>query len=1291
MLKKRINGYYFKSLIFFISLFMQKIIKKYLKKITNLSSSNRSLLLLQLAKDYFIDFNLLNFIENKPSFDYIRQLISGKSPIILSDVLDSRFEKNNEISKILSSIARTEKFIEQERGTKDLYVGFPFIKGKLKNGTLVRCPLLFFPVSLQNNGKKWFLEQRNEGIILNKSFLLAYAFFNKIAISDDFLDTSFEDFPSESITFLTKLYEFLKDSPLEINFNSEIFQENLIDFPPISKLELEKNERNGELKLFPQAVLGIFPQSGSFFVNDYEYLLQNNPEFSFDRFAHLKSLSQASEEDTFLPFPYDASQEIAILQIKKGKSLVVQGPPGTGKSQMIANLIADFSARGKKVLLVCQKRVALDTVYKRLLQIGMNNFVALVHDFRNDRRLLFDKIASQIDSIKQYEQQNKSLDAIFLERNFAQTSRKIDKITEELELFKQTLFDQSIAGESPKELYLTIRKDFPSIVIPDFKKFRLDQIDEFLDRLKHWLQYQHKFQETDVLFWQKRRSFSHFKRQNLQEVLDCIRQIVHYKSQYLKDYSIPNLLQISCDSLENCLNLLTNKHILYLFQSLISGKKYVKKNNDLQKLKEKINSLHQNNWIENSLPSNQLAPQLRLLKKIQNYNPLFFTFWKLFSKEKSNLEAILKSNSLLLEKSQIDILIQKIENRILLEKYSQDVKKWNLTINASMSFEEISIAIKNYQNAILAWQFLEESGVIINLPFEIEQYWHLLQATQELHKLYPIWNTYLSSEQIVLLTQEPSKQEKHCLDLEEYFDFFCESDRIYDNFDTIERAIAEQLPHHKENAIPIFLNTLRLRWLEYLEVLSPILRCTSTLKMGQLEEELQNAIEKKSLLSQEILLLKLREQTYQNRVFNRLNNNISYRELHHQSNKKRKLWSIRQLLENYSDEIFRLLPCWMASPESVSAIFPMQEKMFDLVIFDEASQCFAEYGIPAIYRAKQVAIVGDSRQLKPNDLYQIRYEEENEDEPLVEIDALLDLAKHFLEQVSLTNHYRSQSLDLIEFSNQYFYKKSLKLLPHYELAKKQQVGIDYIKIDGIWENNSNQAEAEKIVLILEELLSQYPDKSYGVVTFNKKQANLIQNMLYLGKYEQVTVKNIENIQGDEFDIVLFSIAYAPNKTGKISVNFGSLSQNGGENRLNVAVSRAKEKIILVSSIYPEQLAVENTENEGPKLLKKYLEFAWKVSRKEYIPQAFEAKKYHSPHYLKNKLKIKYPQYKEELPFADLTLKNTDGLYESLVLTDDDIYFEAISVKESHAYLPLALKQKAWKFRRVWSRNELFGK
>jgi superfamily I DNA and/or RNA helicase len=532
-----------------------------------------------------------------------------------------------------------------------------------------------------------------------------------------------------------------------------------------------------------------------------------------------------------------------------------------------------------------------------------------------------------------------------------------------------------------------------------------------------------------------------------------------------------------------------------------------------------------------------------------------------------------------------------------------------------------------------------------------------------------------------------------------------ESDSLKASFSRSEWAMIELFLSQQE-PLTSFINSLKLAWIEHVEDKYPILRSVSSLKMNQLENDLQDSVQKKQTLSQEILLLKLRELTYQNLEKNRLQNTITYRDLKHQVGKKRKLWSVRKLITEYSEETFKLVPCWLASPETVSAIFPL-ERNFDLVIFDEASQCFAEQGIPALYRGKQVVIAGDSKQLQPNDLYRVRFENDADDNPELEVDSLLDLACQYLPQTQLRGHYRSKSLDLINFSNQHFYKNTLSLLPVFQEINLQKPAIQYLKVEGVWENSINQIEAERVIDLVRNIHQTSPEKSIGIVTFNFKQQGLIQDLLSpltpdggnldtkltsksdeqvpLSGVRGLFVKNIENVQGDERDIIIFSIGYAPDAKGKMVMQFGSLNGQGGENRLNVAVTRAREKIYIISSILPNQLRVEDAQNEGPRLLKSYLEYALKVSEGNYKPQAHRSEKYRADWLLKEQILRDNEQYIKELPFADITVKNLKN-YESLILTDDDLYYEHLSPKETFAYIPAGLRAKGWKFERIFSRN-----
>ena len=320
-------------------------------------------------------------------------------------------------------------------------------------------------------------------------------------------------------------------------------------------------------------------------------------------------------------------------------------------------------------------------------------------------------------------------------------------------------------------------------------------------------------------------------------------------------------------------------------------------------------------------------------------------------------------------------------------------------------------------------------------------------------------------------------------------------------------------------------------------------------------------------------------------------------------------------MDSFADEVFKLVPCWLASPESVSAMFPLRDDLFDLVIFDEASQCFAENGIPAMARGKQVVVTGDNQQLRPSDLYRIHLDdtEPNDETPAeLEVESLLELAAQQLPQVSLTEHYRSRSLDLISFSNKYFYKNKLSLLPHFDEINRHEPAIRYLNVNGTWQQNTNPIEAEAVLKLLDQINTELPGRSVGIVTFNHPQQQLILDKLegLLGMESAqnsmnlppgLFVKNIENVQGDERDVIIFSVGYAADERGRLSMQFGSLNARGGENRLNVAVTRARERVYIVTSLWPDQLNVADTANDGPKLLKAYLQYALDVSEKRFKP------------------------------------------------------------------------------------------
>ena len=1312
---------------------MQRILNSYLRRLTNLTSRNKSILLLRLATGRFIDLNDFDFLNNKPAFSILDQLIKRKEEVFLCRITDSRDETSNNVSQQLRKLWRNERFVFEERGARDLNLGWPFVRGTFSDGTPVRAPLLYFPVTIKMEENGWkLLTRTDEYCYLNRSFLLAYSHFNKVPVDEKLMDFNFEEFPSDSRSFRVSLYELFKESGIELNFNQQNFTDNLLPFTIYKKAEFQEQYKVGTLTLHPEAVLGLFPQAGSYLVPDYLTLLQDQlvPDigtlFSSQDLgndtAEFGFLNSLKEEQTVTPFKMDAFQENAIKAIKSGKSLVIQGPPGTGKSQLISNIMADYASRGKKTLLVCQKRAALDVVSQRLDSVGMGNFIALVHDFKNDRRSLYAQILAQIESLEEYKRLNGSLDAIQLERQFLQSSRRIDQITEELEDFRQALFDFNECEISVKELYLTSELNTESVNLKqEFRHFPMSKLHQFKKVLKQFDSYRKRFTSDDFP-WKERPSFSSYTIQDLQKINTLIDSVWDYAHDLIGKASSLLNSDVSFDSLEaivenkddiaTLINLLNDAQVYKFFNQHLAFKDSHKDQLALANIERIVLDCFKKEGPEVSIPTNELgAFQEIIQQRIESRKNIFkWTNWHLFSKEKMQYQRVIRANGLRNNREGFRILLEKMDNRLNLEHNLQKLKKYQWLNEIPDTHRQVDYQAWFYyqkralqaQRIFMSQRNFREHISITKLSYEelrslLES---LLDVLEELPAKKKEWVHYLLPKQIALILSDQTAKENLKATLNKEFENLCEFDKLEADFTASERSVTQKIYEYcdeNENVevLSLFENSIKLAWIEHIETKYPVLRMVSSMKLAQIEEEYREQVEQKFEISREILLLKLRENVYKNVKYNRLNNMISYRDLKHQVSKKKRIWPVRKLLSHFTEELFTLVPCWLASPESVSAITPMTD-LFDLVIFDEASQCFAEKGIPAIYRAKQVVVTGDSKQLTPNDLYMIRWQEEEPEETELEIDSLLDLASKHLHQIHLQGHYRSKSMDLINFSNKHFYQGKLRMLPDFQLVNEAKPAIRYTKIDGTWERNINQNEAMEVVMLVDKILQESPGKSIGVVTFNVQQQQFIMECLedralQTGRTlpEDLIVKNIENVQGDEKDVVIFSIGYAPDHSGKFNMNFGSLNISGGENRLNVAITRARDQVYVIASIMPGDLKVGKSKNEGPKLLKEYLKYAWRISEGESEPEATRDNQFPNSWYLKEKLKqgFKNSTYslEEQLPFSDLVLSRA-GRYLGLILTDDDLYHQSISVKDSHVYQPLVLQDKGWRFLSVFSRE-----
>lgn len=449
---------------------------------------------------------------------------------------------------------------------------------------------------------------------------------------------------------------------------------------------------------------------------------------------------------------------------------------------------------------------------------------------------------------------------------------------------------------------------------------------------------------------------------------------------------------------------------------------------------------------------------------------------------------------------------------------------------------------------------------------------------------------------------------------------------------------------------------------------------------------------------------------------------------------KRK-WSVNRFINKFSFEIFNGIKVWLLTPEVVSEIIPLETGIFDLVIFDEASQMYIEKGLPAIHRAKKVVVAGDHKQLRPSSLGSGRMGFDEEDVSIdgevtaaLEEESLLDIARFKYQDVMLNYHYRSRYEELIAFSNYAFYKGKLHVSPNVDKPSKPPIEYHQMS-NAIWSNRSNIVEAKFIVAMLKDIFnSRQNNETIGIITFNTSQRDLIMDIIDEQCELDVTfatqvrnemvrvkdgediglfIKNIESVQGDERDIIIFSIGYAKNENGRLIRNFGWLNQKGGENRLNVAISRAKQKVHIVASFNPEELQVEDTKNDGPRILKKYLQYSKAISDGDEqgaqsilhsfgdddnceenisFDSDFEMQVYDA---LNNRLADKGYVIDTQVGIGgysiDLAIKK-DGKYILGIECDGRTYHSSKSARERDYHRQKYLESRGWKIHRIWSTN-----
>jgi very-short-patch-repair endonuclease len=1164
---------------------------------------------------------------------------SGEVTLLLdSELGEDADAKRSEIV----SMFRTQRLIEEETGLHDFFVGFPFLQGHLTTEHYVRGPLVLFPARLERrkgtHSDGWHLIfHEDDPLVFNQALLAAVRKVGGLN-TDPKLDERLEEL-AEALTdpkqdlipsFLTGLEELLKDTGFPLipsNITTQI--------QPTAPLSEERTPGNSFelLHLTSNMVLGSFPQASSAIFHDYEELInravggehdqgiiRNLLEAPIDTLSQ-SSLSSPTQEvqldsvpDSKLNFVMqsDASQDAILLEAQRVPCVVVRGPPGTGKSQVIVNLISNALWKGEKVLLVCQKRAALDVVFQRLDKVGLSEYAVLLHDERADRPDAYRRLHQFLSKgLNPPDFGGKATRVELLSRDLDLTIKALNKIAKPL----WTEYN----GIRLHDLYLRLDPKFMPRMTLDGLENRVDYpaLTKLMEKLPDIERGCKRF-DVPTHPYQARTSFANLGQTDRIALLSSLKETLQRsQAEYFTD--VTNLDIIEKNLLEY---LKWRRKTLRAFSSAwrrhgLPGGRFLlarsgRENEDLAKF-----------WLS------RIANSRKLLNTIAKLRPFFSGpgFEKLVASESD-------PNKLA---GQLNLLIS----------------KWG-------EFDEIQA----HDTRIAALNPVERRLVDYCL--------HQIGEGES-------WEYRLPQE--------------------------------------------------------IFF-----RWVDSIERSNPALKGTPFEDYLRLRDKLDGMLEKKRDALSVALSAKL---DYHGRTpvlppgnhhWNR-DPATDWNKLSYEFGKKRRLKPLRKLFEDYYFELNIIAGCWMMSPETVSEVFPLKRGMFDLIVFDEASQLAVERSLPTLYRAKRVVIAGDEKQLRPLDIFQIKENEDDEETPeSLSTESLLMLAKRIFGFRYLLWHYRSKYQELIDFSNHAFYEGQLQVAGSI-LRDPAQPPIQWISVRGSWnERRQNPVEASKVVDLIKEILLKGerdgPIPSIGVVTFNDPQRQAILDEIDLRanrdpEFERLDeladkpksgniddrlfVKNIENVQGDERDIIIFSIGYGKDSEGRLRMIFGSLSVEGGENRLNVAITRAKSQVFIVCSFDPEELKADLALNLGPKLLKNYLRYSEAVSdnSKETIQSIlsdlnpeFTRKTRAGPVILESELEHQvYERLTKEGFQVDTQIGNSGyridlavahprdpSRYILAIECDGSTFHSARSARERDVFRQKFLESRGWVVERVWSRN-----
>ena len=1206
----------------------------------------------------------------------------------------------------VKNIAKKAKELQDESGINVAYLAFGFVRWNEKEGSeyFYRAPLLLVHINIVTGSviDPVKIEISDDDVVVNPTF--DYRLQADYGLSLP----AYED--GETL----KSY-FGKVSNAIQRMGWEVLDECKLGTFSFLKINMyEDLKKNADLILENDNVKALLGEatSGSISFSGVEHVVDNP-------LLDLHTVVDA-----------DSSQIEAIEMAKSGKSFVLQGPPGTGKSQTITNIIAECLYDRKKVLFVSEKQAALNVVFDKLKKAGLADFCLELHSHKANKKAVIEELnrtlevpKSRVSSSAQEEIRQKKEAQIKLDKYAVELHKKREVIDKSLYQLFEAYSAERIFPDLQVEIK-AIQTKGSDCLLRAVKL--LEQYVEYVPsigqnfRRNPW----HGFNCAQISYDERNQL-----KQDMEHLLQGYRELQQTTVRIKNQYEAPELnfeLTVKWQSV-----LAFSGESDVVTPALLSGETceyampYFTRMKELSKTIVPARDKMLERFKEEAI--RELDGRDLYTKLTGQFSGMFS---RLFSGDYKNLIAS----------------IQPFMNSSVKLKYPEAVSFSENLMNlqsAMTSYAETENAVQGslgscYKGPDTDWEHVMSSLQTIQGFFdqEVSKYGTLssMKTEQFLEKQALIKeDAHRLSEEIQTVCEARERIQKvfdeQVLNLEKNSYDYCiaKIQGCYTDFeklgnwisfmDLLEQLNETELMPYVDLAISKQISTKEIvgayrrafykQWIEYTIFSVPDLASFSRIKQDQ---AVQSFVAKDSL-QYEISKIQIKSELSQQRPnLDMVAGGSAVAILRREGQKKRKQMPIRRLLSETGDLVQILKPCFLMSPLSVSTFLESEKIRFDTVVFDEASQIFPQDAIGSIYRGKQVIVVGDSKQMPPSNFFNASTDIDDDDDEIGDItdfESILDICSSVFSTERLAWHYRSHYEQLIAFSNANFYNNNLVTFPS-SATDHKGIGVDYYYVDGVFDRKSktNKAEAEFIVDLIYKNIDEHPERSLGVVAFSVAQQNLIDKLLSKKREtdpsyewffkadnaEPFFVKNLETVQGDERDTIIFSIAYARDSQGRFILNFGPLNREGGERRLNVAVTRAKDNVQLVASIHYTDINLRNSGSEGVRLLRAYLQYAQNgeealqraitVTGEDHFDSYFEQE---VCDYLRDQgftvdTQVGCSGYK-----IDLGLRKPDSSnYLLAIECDGATYHASKNARDRDSLRQRVLENMGWQFYRIWS-------